>query len=124
MEERRLGPVVGLGTWSTFGRDAELATEVVDAAFAAGVRLFDSSPMYGGAEESLSAALEGRRDESIVATKIWAGSGSRTTRPLRSTSSRSPSRRGAFKYCRCRTTRGSANASSGCSRSQTSSASR
>jgi len=35
MEERRLGPVVGLGTWSTFDHDASLAREVVDAAFGA-----------------------------------------------------------------------------------------
>jgi diketogulonate reductase-like aldo/keto reductase len=74
IEERRLGPVVGLGTWSTFDRDAALAQEVVDAAFAAGVRLFDSSPMYGGAEASLGEALAGRRDDAIVATKVWAGS--------------------------------------------------
>ncbi|HZQ82393.1 MAG TPA: aldo/keto reductase [Gaiellaceae bacterium] len=74
MEERRLGPVVGLGTWSTFGGDAELATSVVDAAWQAGVRLYDSSPMYGGAEASLGAALTGRREEALVATKIWAHS--------------------------------------------------
>ena len=74
MIERRLGPVVGLGTWSTFDRDAALAREVVGEALAAGTRLFDSSPMYGGAEASLSAALEGRRDGTIVATKIWARS--------------------------------------------------
>ena len=30
MEERRLGPVIGLGTWRTFGGDASLAREVVD----------------------------------------------------------------------------------------------
>ena len=72
MIERRLGPVVGLGTWATFDHDAVLAREVVDAAWDAGVRLFDSSPMYGGAEASLGAALDGRRDEAIVATKIWA----------------------------------------------------
>jgi diketogulonate reductase-like aldo/keto reductase len=71
MEERRLGPVVGLGTWNTFGGDAARAREVVHAALAAGVRLFDSSPMYRGAEASLGAALEGRRDEVTVATKIW-----------------------------------------------------
>ncbi len=71
MEERRLGPVVGLGTWNTFGGDAALAREVVDAAFGAGTRLVDSSPMYGEAERSLSAALEGRREEAVVATKIW-----------------------------------------------------
>jgi diketogulonate reductase-like aldo/keto reductase len=71
---RKLGPVVGLGTWSTFDSDAELATHVVEAAFSAGTRLVDSSPMYGGAERALGAALEGRRHEAIVATKIWARS--------------------------------------------------
>jgi len=74
MEERRLGPVVGLGTWNTFGGDATLAEHVVEAALDASVRLFDSSPMYGGAERSLGAALAGRRDEVTVATKIWAHS--------------------------------------------------
>ncbi len=72
MEERRLGPVVGVGTSKTFDGDAELARHVVDAALPAGTRLFDSSPMYGGAERSLGAALDGRRDQAAVATKIWA----------------------------------------------------
>jgi diketogulonate reductase-like aldo/keto reductase len=72
MEERRLGPVVGLGTWKTFGGKAKLAREVVGAALDSGVRLFDSSPMYRGAQRSLGAALEGRRDDAVVATKIWA----------------------------------------------------
>ena len=71
MEERRLGPVVGLGTWNTFSGDAALAREVVDAAFGSGARLFDSSPMYGEAEASLSLALTGRLEEAVVATKIW-----------------------------------------------------
>ncbi len=62
MEERRLGPVVGLGTWNTFDSDAALARTVMDAAFTAGTRLVDSSPMYDGAEASLSHALDGRRD--------------------------------------------------------------
>lgn len=74
MIEHRLGPVVGLGTWSTFGSDSGLAVQVISAALGAGVRLFDSSPMYGGAEASLGAALEGRRDGVTVATKIWASS--------------------------------------------------
>jgi diketogulonate reductase-like aldo/keto reductase len=71
MEERRLGPVVGLGTWNTFGGDEALAGRVVEAAFESGARLFDSSPMYGGAERSLGRALSARREQSIVATKIW-----------------------------------------------------
>jgi diketogulonate reductase-like aldo/keto reductase len=74
MVDRRLGPVVGLGTWSTFDSDEALAREVVAAALGAGVRLFDTSPMYGGAESSLSAALEGHRDDAVVATKIWTAS--------------------------------------------------
>jgi diketogulonate reductase-like aldo/keto reductase len=74
MEERRLGPVVGLGTWNTFDTDAALAGEVVGAALDAGVRLFDSSPMYRGAESALGAALDGRRGGATVATKIWASS--------------------------------------------------
>jgi diketogulonate reductase-like aldo/keto reductase len=74
MEERRLGPVVGLGTWQTFGPDGDLARRVVAAALAAGARLVDSSPMYGAAERSLASALKGRRNEAIVATKIWADS--------------------------------------------------
>jgi diketogulonate reductase-like aldo/keto reductase len=72
VEERRLGPVVGLGTWNTFGGDDELASDVVQAARSAGAQVFDSSPMYGRAERSLAAALEGRREEAVVATKIWA----------------------------------------------------
>jgi diketogulonate reductase-like aldo/keto reductase len=74
MEERRLGPVVGLGTWNTFGPDERLAADVVGAAVEAGTRIVDSSPMYRGAERSLAAAFESRRDGVVVATKIWAGS--------------------------------------------------
>jgi diketogulonate reductase-like aldo/keto reductase len=74
MDERRLGPVVGLGTWNTFDRDVPLARAIVDAAVDAGSRVVDTSPMYGGAEASLAAALEGRRDDVDVATKIWADS--------------------------------------------------
>jgi diketogulonate reductase-like aldo/keto reductase len=71
MEERRLGPVVGLGTWNTFGGDSRLAESVVDAALDAGCQVFDSSPMYGGAEASLGAALAGKRERAAIATKIW-----------------------------------------------------
>ena len=71
MEQRRLGPVVGLGTWNTFDTDVALARRVVDAALDAGIRLFDTSPMYHGAEQALGEALAGRRDDTSLATKIW-----------------------------------------------------
>jgi diketogulonate reductase-like aldo/keto reductase len=74
MEERRLGPVVGLGTWNTIGADTSLAQAVVDTALDSGCRLVDSSPMYGGAEASLATVLAGRRNEAAIATKIWTGS--------------------------------------------------
>jgi aryl-alcohol dehydrogenase-like predicted oxidoreductase len=74
MEERRLGPVIGLGTWRTFGGDAALAHDILEAAVQAGVQLVDSSPMYGGAERSLGAVLDGRRKRVAIATKIWADS--------------------------------------------------
>lgn len=71
MEERRLGPVVGLGTWSTFGGNRALARAVLASSLDAGIRLFDSSPMYGAAESSLGEALWSRREGAIIATKIW-----------------------------------------------------
>ncbi len=81
MEYRMLGragfdvPVVGVGTWRTFDvtASAEVAERgvVVDVALRAGANLFDSSPMYGEAERVLGAALDGRRDQVLVATKIW-----------------------------------------------------
>jgi aryl-alcohol dehydrogenase-like predicted oxidoreductase len=86
VERRMLGatglevPVVGVGTWNTFdvrGREAEAgARRVVDVALAGGSSFFDSSPMYGEAERVLGAALEGRRDRALVATKVWASSAS------------------------------------------------
>jgi diketogulonate reductase-like aldo/keto reductase len=73
MEERALGPVVGLGTSRTFDADVALARSVVDATHEAGYRLYDTSPMYGS-EEALGHALEPHRSESVLATKIWADS--------------------------------------------------
>lgn len=66
-------PCVGMGTWQTFDV-AGSRKDIVDEALAAGIRLFDSSPMYGQAEQVLGEALAGRRDEAFVATKIWASS--------------------------------------------------
>jgi diketogulonate reductase-like aldo/keto reductase len=72
MEERRLGPVVGIGTSGTFKGDRALARDVVSAALDTGCRVIDTSPMYGEAEASVASALEGRRADAVIATKIWA----------------------------------------------------
>lgn len=83
MEQRLLGraafnvPVVGMGTWKTFDvASGELPSRrrIVDRALDAGIRLFDSSPMYGRAEAVLSETLRDRRGDALVATKIWARS--------------------------------------------------
>jgi len=81
MGYRRLGDsglvvsVVGVGC-NNFGRklDADGARDVVDAAFEAGITLFDTADIYGtphgASEECLGAALKGRRDEVVLATKF------------------------------------------------------
>lgn len=81
MEHRELGqsglsvPVVGMGTWQTFdvrGAAAEQnARAVVDAALSAGATFYDSSPMYGEAERVLGNAIRDRRDQVMIATKVW-----------------------------------------------------
>jgi aryl-alcohol dehydrogenase-like predicted oxidoreductase len=79
MENRSLGrgrigvPVVGLGTWQRLeaaaasGQDREL----LDTAVATGIRLFDTSPMYGDAERLLAGGLGDRRDQVVIADKVW-----------------------------------------------------
>lgn len=81
MTYRRLGDsgltvsTAGLGC-NTFG--ATLAPQdvggVVDAAIDAGITFFDTADVYGGrpgqSEELLGAALRGRRDDVVVATKF------------------------------------------------------
>jgi aryl-alcohol dehydrogenase-like predicted oxidoreductase len=81
MSYRRLGAsglavsVVGIGC-NNFGRklDADQTRAVVDAAIDAGITLFDTADIYGtphgASEEFLGAALKGRRDEVVLATKF------------------------------------------------------
>lgn len=85
MEHRRLGnsglvvSVVGLGC-NNLGRPGtatetpEGAGAVVDACLDAGVTFFDVADAYGSprgrSEELLGAALSGRRDQAVVATKF------------------------------------------------------
>ncbi|TMC04716.1 MAG: aldo/keto reductase [Chloroflexi bacterium] len=78
MQRRQLGrtgmdvPLIGMGTWRTFDTDADRGW-LVEEALAAGIDLFDSSPMYGLAEDTLARALapDGLRDRVLVATKVW-----------------------------------------------------
>jgi aryl-alcohol dehydrogenase-like predicted oxidoreductase len=79
LEARRLGDgalqvsVVGVGC-NNFGRrlDAAGAAKVVHAALDEGITFFDTADIYGSgqSEEMLGAALEGRRDTAVIATKF------------------------------------------------------
>ena len=83
MQQRRLGssPVsvseIGLGTWGMSGAfwgaadDAE-SIRVVHRALELGVTLIDTAEAYGRghSEEVLGAALAGRRDKAVIATKV------------------------------------------------------
>jgi aryl-alcohol dehydrogenase-like predicted oxidoreductase len=79
MENRSLGggrvsvPVVGLGTWRRLEAAAAAGRhrELIDTAIAVGIRLVDTSPMYGAAERLLAEALEGTRGQVVVADKVW-----------------------------------------------------
>jgi len=78
MEKRRIGTdgpevsLVGLGC-NNFGMriDETASAAVVDAALDAGITHFDTAEMYGGgrSEEFLGRALNGRRDQVVIATK-------------------------------------------------------
>ncbi|MGH3008103.1 MAG: aldo/keto reductase [Gaiellaceae bacterium] len=65
--------VVGLGT-NNFGRrcDYEQTLAVIDEALDAGITLFDTADIYGQgqSEEFIGRALEGRRDQVVLATKF------------------------------------------------------
>ena len=77
MTYRRLGDsgltvsTVGLGC-NNFGikLTAEQSSAVVDAAVDNGITLFDTADSYGDSEQRLGAALVGRRDDAIIATKF------------------------------------------------------
>jgi aryl-alcohol dehydrogenase-like predicted oxidoreductase len=66
--------VVGLGCNNFGGRlDIEATRAVVDAAIDAGITLFDTADIYGGAgasETLLGEVLLGRRDQVVLATKF------------------------------------------------------
>jgi diketogulonate reductase-like aldo/keto reductase len=71
-------PVIGLGTWQTFdvGREEAVLSglaDVLQAFFAYGGTLIDSSPMYGASEQVIGDLLNrvGHRDKMFAATKVW-----------------------------------------------------
>lgn len=71
-------PALGLGTWNAFdvgsgARDRAGPRGVIDAFFAAGCTVIDSSPMYGKAEAVVGDLLAdtGHLPRAWIATKVW-----------------------------------------------------
>lgn len=67
-------PVLGIGTWGMGegkrSRQAEI--DAIRLAFDSGLRLVDTAEMYGdgGAEEVVGKALEGRRSDAFIVSKV------------------------------------------------------
>ena len=80
MEYRNLGnsglqvSVVGIGCNNFGGRcDLDATKAVLDKAMDIGINLFDTADVYGGAgksEDFMGQALEGRRNQVVLATKF------------------------------------------------------
>lgn len=70
--------MVGLGC-NNFGRrvDAEGTARIVHAALEEGITFFDTADIYGSgqSEEMLGAALKGRREDAVIASKFGHSSG-------------------------------------------------
>jgi aryl-alcohol dehydrogenase-like predicted oxidoreductase len=71
-------PVIGCGTWIGFDRrpgseEYKRLPGVLDALFAAGGKVIDSSPMYGRSEETTGELLAAARlrERAFLATKVW-----------------------------------------------------
>ncbi|MFC7154734.1 aldo/keto reductase [Halomarina halobia] len=63
----------GTSEWRDWVLDEEAGVELVERAIDLGINFFDTANMYslGESERVLGAALEGRREESVVATKVF-----------------------------------------------------
>jgi diketogulonate reductase-like aldo/keto reductase len=75
-------PVFGLGTWR-MGEDARLRKEEIAAlklGIELGVTLIDTAEMYGSgrAEEIVAEAIQGRRDEMFIVSKVLPSNASRS----------------------------------------------
>ena len=68
-------PAFGLGTWHMGNSQASRAAEVATVRYALdqGIRLIDTAEMYGegGAEEVAGEALQGRREQVFVVSKVY-----------------------------------------------------
>lgn len=85
MEQRPWGatglevPVLGLGTWQMENDDRAACVDALRAGIDAGMTHVDTAELYGGGrvEELVGEALEGRRDEVFLVSKVLPSNASR-----------------------------------------------
>ena len=76
MQRRRFGPVgqpvpvIGQGTWKIDGGNRRGAAETLRAGLELGMTHIDTAEMYGDAEKIVAQAIEGRRDEVFLVSKV------------------------------------------------------
>jgi len=84
MELRRFGyvgkqvPVIGQGTWNIDEVDPASAVGALRLGIDLGMSHIDTAEMYGAAEEIIGEAIEGRRDEVFLVSKVLPENASRS----------------------------------------------
>lgn len=83
MQTRKFGhlasgvSVIGQGTWELDGRDDARAIAALRRGLDMGMTHIDTAEMYGEAEPLVARAIEGRRDEVFLVSKVLPGNASR-----------------------------------------------
>jgi diketogulonate reductase-like aldo/keto reductase len=83
MEYRSVGPtrrevsVIGQGTWYIDSGDLDTALAALRLGLDLGMNHIDTAEMYGNAEEVIAVAIEGRRDEVFLVSKVLPSNASR-----------------------------------------------
>ena len=93
---------IGLGTWAIGGwmwggADDDRSVTTIRSALERGINLIDTAPVYGfgHSEEVVGKALEGVRDQAVIATKValdWSEGGRAAIRRLRASVRKSKTR--------------------------------
>ena len=84
MQKRRFGPLstevslIGQGTWLLDGGDHAAAASVLRQGIDLGMSHIDTAEMYGEAELVVAQAIEGRRDEVFLVSKVLPSNASRS----------------------------------------------
>ncbi len=84
MELRRFGhiaslvPIIGQGTWEIDTTDRASVIRALRRGIELGMSHIDTAEMYGDAEEIIGEAIEGRRDEIFLVSKVLPDNASRS----------------------------------------------